>query len=107
MGCGIDSPLALFRTHPTFGVVEEVLSKRAQSRRHAPTSPTSRPHTLTQEAWHGVQRGDVTRHDVCRVCAVSGFQRVADTRCVSSKAPVSCDRSAGTWCLRIPARVRW
>ena len=40
--------------------------------------------TLTfEEAWHGVQRAvTVTRQDACRTCAGSGFQRVAETRCV-------------------------
>ena len=44
---------------------------------HARTSLTF------EEAWHGVQRAvTVTRQDVCRTCAGSGFQRVAETRCV-------------------------
>ncbi len=44
---------------------------------HAKTSLTF------EEAWHGVQRAvTVTRQDTCRVCAGSGFQRVAETRCV-------------------------
>ncbi len=37
-----------------------------------------------EEAWHGVQRSvTVTRQDTCRSCAGSGFQRVAETRCVA------------------------
>jgi len=39
---------------------------------------------LFEEAWHGVQRTvTVTRQDVCRACAGGGYQRVAETRCVS------------------------
>ena len=72
----------------TFGeLFEEVLSKRAPKQYegaehgadiHART-------TLTfEEAWHGVQQTvTVTRQDVCRTCAGGGFQRVAETRCVS------------------------
>jgi molecular chaperone DnaJ len=72
----------------TFGdLFEEVLSKRGRGGDagaehgadiHART-------TLTfEESWHGVQRTvTVTRQDVCRSCAGSGFQRIADTRCVS------------------------
>lgn len=37
-----------------------------------------------EEAWHGVQRAvTVTRQDTCRVCDGSGFQRVAESRCVA------------------------
>jgi molecular chaperone DnaJ len=72
----------------TFGeLFEEVLSKRAAK------PPEGVAHgadihartTLTfEEAWHGVQRTvTVTRQDVCRACSGSGFQRVAETRCVS------------------------
>jgi molecular chaperone DnaJ len=72
----------------TFGdLFEEVLSKRARPADaagehgadiHART-------TLTfEEAWRGVQRAvTVTRQDTCRACSGSGFQRVAETRCVS------------------------
>jgi molecular chaperone DnaJ len=36
------------------------------------------------EAWHGVQRAvTITRQDACRACAGSGFQRIAESRCVS------------------------
>ncbi len=36
-----------------------------------------------EEAWHGVHREvTVTRQDTCRVCAGSGYQRIAETRCV-------------------------
>ncbi|HYE88710.1 MAG TPA: J domain-containing protein [Vicinamibacterales bacterium] len=72
----------------TFGdLFEEVLSRRAQRASegaehgadiHARTSLTF------EEAWQGVHRTvTVTRQDVCRACAGSGFQRVAETRCVS------------------------
>jgi molecular chaperone DnaJ len=72
----------------TFGdLFEEVLSKRAR------TPDSGADHgadihartTLTfAESWHGVQRSvTVTRQDVCRACAGSGFQRVVETRCVS------------------------
>ena len=60
---------------------------RRRGRPKAPsTAPTfTRARTLTfEEAWHGVQRTvTVTRQDACRACAGSGFQRVAETRCVS------------------------
>ncbi len=37
-----------------------------------------------EEAWHGVARAvTVTRHDACRTCEGSGYQRVAETRCVA------------------------
>ena len=73
----------------TFGeLFEEVLSKRAAAA--APKAPSTAPTStrgrmLTfEEAWHGVQRTvTVTRQDTCRACAGSGFQRVAETRCVS------------------------
>ena len=63
-------------------------SQRAGASR--PTAPSTAP-TFTrstqltfEEAWHGVQRPvTVTRQDACRACAGSGFQRVAETRCVS------------------------
>ena len=72
----------------TFGeLFEEVLSTRRRDPPKAPsTAPTfTRGRTLTfEEAWHGVQRTvTVTRQDACRACAGSGFQRVAETRCVS------------------------
>lgn len=36
-----------------------------------------------EEAWHGVQRAVIVmRQDTCQACAGSGFQRVAETRCV-------------------------
>ena len=72
----------------TFGeLFEEVLHRRAQrtaeGAEHGADIHASA--TLTfEEAWHGVQRTvTVTRQDVCRVCAGSGFQRVAETRCVA------------------------
>ena len=72
----------------TFGeLFEEVLS------RHAPRPAEgaehgadihARTHLTFEEAWHGVQRTvTVTRQDTCRACAGGGFQRVAETRCVS------------------------
>src|SRR5918994_915900 len=72
----------------TFGeLFEEVLARRA-SRPAEGAEQGADIHartTLTfEEAWHGVQRTvTVTRQDVCRACAGGGFQRVAETRCVS------------------------
>jgi molecular chaperone DnaJ len=73
----------------TFGeLFQEVLS-----RRDGRDQPDGAEHgadiharaTLTfEEAWHGVQRAvTVTRQDTCRSCDGGGFQRVAETRCVS------------------------
>jgi molecular chaperone DnaJ len=72
----------------TFGeLFEEVLHKRAgRSGEGAEQGADIHARaTLTfEDAWRGVQRTvNVTRQDVCRVCAGSGFQRVAETRCVS------------------------
>lgn len=73
----------------TFGdLFEEVLSKRAGRQDEAAQRHGADIHartTLTfEEAWHGVQRTvTVTRQDVCRACSGSGYQRVAETRCVS------------------------
>src|SRR5688572_22570400 len=75
------------RTTTSGDLFQEVLAKRGKpvdngadhgADIHART-------TLTfAESWHGVQRSvTVTRQDVCRACAGSGFQRVAETRCVS------------------------
>jgi molecular chaperone DnaJ len=72
----------------TFGeLFEEVLAKRA-SRPGEGAAHGADIHARTlltfEEAWHGVQRTvTVTRQDVCRTCAGSGYQRVAETRCVS------------------------
>lgn len=72
----------------TFGeLFEEVLKTRA-GRANDGAEPGADIHAraaLTfEEAWHGTQRMvTVTRQDLCRVCAGSGFQRVAETRCVS------------------------
>ena len=72
----------------TFGdLFEEVIAKRA-SRAAEGGEHGADIHARTQltfeEAWHGVQRTvTVTRQDACRACAGSGFQRVAETRCVS------------------------
>jgi molecular chaperone DnaJ len=72
----------------TFGdLFEEVLAKRAarpsEGAEHG--ADIHARTTLTfEEAWHGVQRTvTVTRQDTCRACAGTGFQRVAETRCVS------------------------
>jgi len=72
----------------TFGdLFEEVLSRRV-AREGEGAEHGADIHARTQltfeEAWHGVQRTvTVTRQDTCRTCAGSGFQRVAETRCVS------------------------
>jgi molecular chaperone DnaJ len=72
----------------TFGdLFEEVLSKRGgkpfEGAEHG-ADIHARTVLSFEEAWHGVQRTvTVTRQDVCRSCAGSGFQRVAETRCVS------------------------
>ncbi len=72
----------------TFGeLFEEVLARRA-SRAAEGAEHGADIHARTQltfeEAWHGVQRTvTVTRQDLCRACAGSGYQRVAETRCVS------------------------
>ena len=82
----------------TFGdLFEEVLSKRQR----APEAPAhgSDIHartTLTfEEAWHGATRSvHVTRQDVCRRCAGSGYRRVSETRCMS------CDGSGAVRSVR-------
>lgn len=81
----------------TFGdLFEEVLSKRQR-----PGTPTqgsdiyARTLLSFEEAWHGVTRTvQVTRQDVCRKCAGSGYQRVAETRCMS------CDGSGAVRSVR-------
>ncbi len=80
----------------TFGdLFEEVLRQRSPA---APDhgSDIHAHTTLTfEEAWHGVPRiVQVTRQDVCRRCAGSGFQRVAETRCMS------CDGSGAVRSVR-------
>lgn len=71
----------------TFGdLFEEVLSKRARPADSGDHGADIHARTTLsfEEAWHGVQRTvTVTRQDVCRACAGSGYQRVAETRCVS------------------------
>ena len=71
----------------TFGeLFEEVLSKRARPVEGAEHGADIHARTTLsfEEAWHGAQRTvTVTRQDVCRTCAGSGYQRVAETRCVS------------------------
>ena len=82
----------------TFGdLFEEVLSKRYRGAE--PPSHGSDIHARTllsfEEAWHGVTRTvHVTRQDVCRRCAGSGYQRVAETRCMS------CDGSGAVRSVR-------
>jgi molecular chaperone DnaJ len=75
----------------TFGeLFEEVLQRRAGRTEGAePGADIHARATLTfEEAWHGVERTvTVTRQDRCRVCSGSGFQRVAETRCVSCEGP--------------------
>jgi len=72
----------------TFGdLFEEVIARRA-SRAAEGAEHGADIHARTQltfeEAWHGVQRTvTVSRQDACRACAGSGFQRVAETRCVA------------------------
>jgi molecular chaperone DnaJ len=72
----------------TFGdLFEEVLSKRAKAPDNGAAHGAdihARTTLSFEEAWHGVQRTvTVTRQDTCRACAGSGYQRVAETRCVS------------------------
>ncbi len=71
----------------TFGeLFEEVLSKRARPMDAAERGADihARASLTFEEAWRGVQRTvTVTRHDVCRACAGTGYQRVAETRCVA------------------------
>jgi molecular chaperone DnaJ len=70
----------------TFGdLFEEVLSKRDRTDSLGHGADIHARTTLTfEEAWHGAQRTvSVTRQDVCRSCAGSGYQRAAETRCVS------------------------
>ena len=73
----------------TFGeLFEEVFSRRA-GREGADGADHgadihARASLTFEEAWHGVQRAvTVTRQDTCRTCAGSGYQRVAETRCVA------------------------
>jgi molecular chaperone DnaJ len=70
----------------TFGdLFEEVLAKRGRADSAGDGADIHARTTLTfEEAWHGTQRTvNVTRHEVCRSCSGSGYQRVAETRCVS------------------------
>jgi molecular chaperone DnaJ len=72
----------------TFGeLFEEVLHRRAGRPGDGAEQGAdihARATLSFEEAWRGVQRTvNVTRQDVCRVCAGSGYQRVAETRCVS------------------------
>jgi len=72
----------------TFGdLFEEILHKRVARQQDGAEHGAdihARASLTFEEAWHGVQRQvTVTRQDVCRVCAGSGFQRIAETRCMS------------------------
>ena len=71
----------------TFGdLFEEVLAKRGRPETAADHGADIHARTTLTfvESWHGVQRTvTVTRQDVCRACAGSGYQRVSETRCVS------------------------
>ena len=72
----------------TFGdLFEEVLSKRAtRADDLAERGADIYARTLLtfEEAWQGVSRVvTVSRQDVCHTCDGSGFQRIAETRCVS------------------------
>jgi molecular chaperone DnaJ len=72
----------------TFGeLFEEVLSKRGRPAERTGDHGADIHAKTTlgfEEAWRGVQRTvTVTRQDTCRACAGSGYQRVADTRCVT------------------------
>ena len=72
----------------TFGdLFEEVLAKRASrppdGAEHG-ADIHARASLTFEEAWRGVQRTVmVTRQDTCRACTGSGYQRAAETRCVS------------------------
>ena len=72
----------------TFGeLFEDVLARRAHRAAEGAEHGAdihARTQLTFEEAWHGVQRTvTVTRQDTCRACAGSGYQRVAETRCVS------------------------
>lgn len=73
----------------TFGeLFEEVFSRRVGREPADGAEHGADIHARTvltfEEAWHGVQRAvTVTRQDSCRACAGSGYQRVAETRCVA------------------------
>lgn len=73
----------------TFGeLFEEVFARRGGREPEDSAEHGADIHARTsltfEEAWHGVQRAvTVTRQDACRTCAGSGFQRVAETRCVA------------------------
>jgi molecular chaperone DnaJ len=72
----------------TFGdLFEEILHKRVARQQDGAEHGAdihARASLTFEEAWHGVQRQvTVTRQDVCRICAGSGFQRIAETRCMS------------------------
>ncbi|MEO8681423.1 MAG: J domain-containing protein [Vicinamibacterales bacterium] len=72
----------------TFGeLFEEVFARRGGREPDESADHGADIHARTsltfEEAWHGAQRAvTVTRQDTCRTCSGSGFQRVAETRCV-------------------------
>jgi len=73
----------------TFGELFEEVFARRSAREPADGADHgadihARASLTFEEAWHGVQRAvTVTRQDTCRTCAGSGYQRVAETRCVA------------------------
>jgi molecular chaperone DnaJ len=70
----------------TFGELFEEVLKRQRGPEPARHGSDIHAHTTLsfEEAWHGVTRTvHVTRQDACRKCAGSGYQRVAETRCMS------------------------
>ena len=71
----------------TFGeLFEEVLSRRRSGRLGPERGADIHAQAAIsfEEAWRGTQRAvTVTRQDPCRGCAGTGYQQVAETRCVS------------------------
>ncbi|MEW6320013.1 MAG: J domain-containing protein [Acidobacteriota bacterium] len=69
----------------TFGdLFEEVFARRDQPEPERGADIHARLTIPFDEAWRGVQRAvTVTRQETCRTCAGSGYQRTAETRCVS------------------------
>ncbi len=71
----------------TFGELFEEAFARRTGREPADADHGADIHAKTaltfEEAWLGVHRAvTVTRQDTCRVCTGSGYQRIAETRCV-------------------------
>jgi molecular chaperone DnaJ len=71
----------------TFGELFEEVFARRGPREHdsEPGADIHAQTTLTfEEAWRGIERTVlVTRHDACRACAGSGYQRTSETRCLA------------------------